>query len=198
MFNSFKVIPMKKTTISLEVHLWYVQDLKVPYNLLKAIFSYTNPSELRTDFNELMCYVNSLTICMSRTPAKSLEVYSFLRSIIRVSYKMYCKPKKYHVQLPLTPLDKTSFHLFIGNLLYNEYLDPYLTFKNVFEKQSYKKLESDLYQIIQYAIGSFSDNLPPKSVSTTFININKLLDACWLIHKRGYLRDSKELLSTTK
>ncbi|MEK6511162.1 MULTISPECIES: hypothetical protein [Myroides] len=189
---------MKKATISLEAHLWYVQDLKTPYSLLKAVFCYTNPSELRTDFNELMCYVNSSTICMSRTPAKYLEVYSFLRSIIRVSYKMYCKPKKYHVQLPLTPLNNTNFHLFTGNLLYDEYLDPYLTFKNVFEKQSYKKLESDLYQIVQYAIGSFCDTPPPKSVSTTFIKINKLLDACWLIHKRGYLRNSKELLSTAK
>lgn len=183
---------MKKATISLEAHLWYVRDLKTPYSLLKAIFSYTNPSELRTDFNELMCYINSLNICTSRTPAKSLEVYSFLRSIIRVSYKMYCKPKKYHMQLPLPPLNKTDFKFFIGNLLYDEYLEPYLTFKNVFEKQCYKKLESDLYEIIQYAIGCFSDDPPPESVTTTFININKLLDACWLIHKRNYLKGSKK------
>ncbi|MCC9043309.1 hypothetical protein LNQ81_11565 [Myroides sp. M-43] len=187
---------MKKETISLEGHLWYVKDLKTPHSLLKAVFSYTNPSELRTDFNELMYYVNSLAICMSRTPAKTLEVYSFLRSIIRVSYKMYCKPKKYHVQLPLTPLDNTNFHLFIGNLLYDEYLNPYLTFKNVFEKQSYKEIEIDLYQIIQYAIGSFSDDPPPKSLSATFITVNKLLDACWLIHKRDYLKDSERLLTT--
>jgi len=73
---------------------------------------------------------------------------------------------------------------FLGSLSQEEYLNPYLVFENVFAKQSVIQLEIDLFEITQFALGDFIE--PPSiEVNTSFISINRLIEACWLLYQRG-------------
>lgn len=175
---------MKKVKISFDAHIWNIQVIKKPSELLKAVFKYIHPAELKTELNVMMKYSFHEKIRRNESPSTSLLTFNILRSIIRVSYRLYCNPKKQLRKTTIYSSDSNDYHLFIGNLTSEEYADPFVTFKNVFKKQSFEKIEFDLFDIVEHALSKCVDN-PSDDISISFINIHRLLDACWLIYKRA-------------
>ena len=46
--------------------------------------------------------------------------------------------------------DTNTYHLFIGNLAYKEYINLYFLFKSVFKEQSLQEIENDLADITEH------------------------------------------------
>lgn len=174
---------MKKVKISFDAHIWNIQVIKKPSELLKAVFRYIHPAELKTELNEMMKYSFNGKIRKNESSSTSLLTFNILRSIIRVSYSLYANPKKKLRKKTTCASDSNEYHLFIGNLTSAEYADPFITFRNVFKKEYFEQIEFDLFDIVEHALSKSVDN-PSDDISISFINIHRLLDACWLIYKR--------------
>jgi len=174
---------MKKVKISLEAHMWYGEPIKNPYYMFYCLFDVVHPPELKLHLSELMNHTHKTEIYLQKTPHIVFLIYSLLRSIIRSSYKILSNSKKYYSINPIDKSEVSKLMTFLGALSQEEYLNPYLVFENVFEKQSVVKLETDLFEITQFALGDFIE--PPSiEVNTSFISINRLIEACWLLYQR--------------
>ena len=130
-----------------------------------------------------MKYSFSGKIRLNESSSTSLLTFNILRSIIRLSYSLYADPKKKLRKKTTCASNSNEYHLFIGNLTSEEYVHPFVTFRNVFKKQSFEQIEFDLFDIVEHALSKSVDN-PSDDISISFINIHRLLDACWLIYKR--------------
>jgi hypothetical protein len=142
-----------------------------------------HPPELKKYLLELMFHTHKSKIYQKKSPHIVLLIYSLLRSIIRGSYKILSNSKKYYTISPIDKSEVSKLMTFLGSLSYNEYINPYLVFEDIFAKQTVVELEIDLFEITQFALGSFIEP-PSVEISTSFININKLIEACWLLYQR--------------
>ncbi|MEK6494988.1 hypothetical protein [Myroides odoratimimus] len=175
---------MKKVKLSLETHMWYREPIKNPYYMLYCLFDVVHPPELKLYLSELMNHTHKSEIYLQNTPHIVLLIYSLLRSIIRGSYKILSNSKKYYSIHPMNKSEVSKLMTFLGSLSQEEYLNPYLVFEDVFAKQSVIQLEIDLFEITQFALGDFIE--PPSiEVNTSFISINRLIEACWLLYQRN-------------
>ncbi|MBB1139030.1 MULTISPECIES: hypothetical protein [Myroides] len=174
---------MKTVKLSLEAHIWYREPIKNPYDMLPRLFNVVIPSELKQYLSELMVYTHKSEIYHQENPHVVFLIYSVLRSIVRGSYKIRSNSSKYYTIKPLNKSIVPMATVFLGALSFDEYLNPYLVFDDVFEKQSVIDIEIDLFEIIEFALGNFIEP-PSVEINVSFINVNRLIEACWLICER--------------
>ncbi|MDM1398344.1 hypothetical protein HX049_14380 [Myroides odoratimimus] len=174
---------MKKVKIPLEAHIWYREPIKNPYDMLSRLFEVVIPSELKQYLSELMVYTHKSEIYQQQSPHVVFLIYSILRSIVRGSYKIRSNSNKYYILKPLKKSTVAESKVFLGSLSLDEYLNPYMVFEDVFEKQSVIDIEIDLFEIVEFALGNFIEP-PSTEINISFINVNRLIEACWLICER--------------
>ena len=174
---------MKNSKIPLHAETWQSETIKCPLELIYAFFEYTNPAIVKNCLTKMLKNAINEKCKPYKNPEESLFIFNLLRSMIRAAYKMYCKPNKYFSSDVMKSFDTNTYHLFIGNLAYKEYINLYFLFKSVFKEQSLQEIENDLADITEHVIGKCASP-PSDKICISFININGLLDACWLICNR--------------
>ncbi|MDM1483853.1 hypothetical protein HX045_09155 [Myroides odoratimimus] len=187
---------MKAIKIPLESHLWTKRGIKCPYKIIKEMFSSYSLESYKTFLNEYSYYVLEIKKRYKGTAGDIVYRFFILHSVFRACYTIFKKPKGFEKRNLTIPKTEDFNDFYLGSLTLEEYLNPYMTFKNIFTMVSLEDLDYFSADYIQDAlkeerIFEVHYQIPP-------IYLYKLLDACWLIYKRGYLKDSEELLSTTK
>ena len=182
-FDLLKIEVMKKEKISLKAEIWCKKKIKDPYVLIQAIFELESLPNLKTNFNQLLKHAFDKKFEIYTSPIESLETFNMLNSMIRASFKIYRKIDKYARERDVNATLHFKYTAFASGLTNEQYINPYLIFKDVFKEQTLSQIELDLEDIMEHALGNYS-SCPSDDICISFININRLLDACWLILNR--------------
>ena len=140
-------------------------------------------TNFKTNFNQLLKYAFDKKFEIYTSPMESLEIFNMLKSLIRASFKILKKIDKYERKSESNDVLHSKYLVYASGLTYEQYLNPYLIIKHVFNEQSFSQIELDLEDIMEHTLGSYG-SCPSEDICISFININRLLDACWLIFNR--------------
>lgn len=174
---------MKKEKLSLRAESWCNRKIKNPYELIQAIFEFQSLTNFKTNFNQLLKYAFDKKFEIYTSPMESLEIFNMLKSLIRTSFKILKNIDKYERIRETNDVLHSKYLVYASGLTYEQYLNPYLIFKEVFKEQTLSQIEFDIQDIMEHALGNAS-SCPSEDICISFININRLLDACWLIFNR--------------
>ncbi|WP_121966690.1 hypothetical protein [Myroides sp. N17-2] len=173
---------MKKVQIPLETHLWTKDDIQCPYSIIEEMFSTYSLENYKTFLNECSYYVLEIKKRYEGTAGEMVYIFFILHSVFRACYTIFKKPKGFEKR-NLTVKKTDDFNdFYLGTLTLEEYLNPYMTFKNIFTMVSLEDLDFLSADYIQDALKEKQTfyveyQIPP-------IYLYKILDACWLIFKR--------------
>ncbi|RLZ09723.1 hypothetical protein [Faecalibacter macacae] len=174
---------MKKEKISLAAASWCNRKIQNPYELIQAIFEFKSLTTIKTNFNQILKYAFDKKFEIYTSPIESLKILNVLKSLTRASFKILRNIDQYERKSESNAVLHSKYLVYASGLTYVHYLNPYLLIKEVFKEQTLSQIEFDLQDILEHALGNASSS-PSEDVCISFININRLLDACWLIFKR--------------
>lgn len=174
---------MKTVKFSLEAHIWCREPINNPYDMLPRLFDVASPYELKYYLRELIDYTHKKDIYQHENIHVFFLIYSLLRSIVRGSYNIRSNSSMCNIISSLNKSTVPMATVFLSSLSFDEYLNPYLVFEDVFEKKTVIDIEIDLFEIVELALGNFIES-PSKEINISFIHVNRLIEACWLICER--------------
>lgn len=174
---------MKKEKLYLRAELWHGNKIKDPYKLIQVFFETESMTNIKTNFNQLLKHAFDDKYEIYTNPFESLKFFTMTNSLIRACFKILKKIDKYESKRETNDTLYFQYTAYASGLTYEQYLNPYLIIKHVFNEQSFSQIELDLEDIMEHTLGSYG-SCPSEDICISFININRLLDACWLIYNR--------------
>lgn len=173
---------MKATEIPLESHLWTRESILCPYRIIKEMFSIYHLEDYKNSLNEYSYYVLEIKKRYVGTAGDMVYRFFILHSVFRACYNIFKNPMEFEKR-NLTVKKTNDFdEFYLGSLTLEEYLNPYMTFENIFTMVTVEELDFLSADYLQDALKAnqffyVEYKIPP-------IYLYKLLDACWLIYKR--------------
>ncbi|GAQ13471.1 hypothetical protein MODO_1126 [Myroides odoratimimus] len=173
---------MNANQIPLESHLWTREGILCPYRIIKEMFSVYRLEDYKNSLNEYSYYVLEIKKRYEGTAGDMVYRFFILHSVFRACHTIFKNPKEFEKRnLTIKKTDNID-DFYLGSLTLEEYLNPYMTFMNIFTMVTVEDLDYLSADYVQDAlkekqIFEVHYQIPP-------IYLYKLLDACWLIYKR--------------
>ncbi|SFJ19071.1 hypothetical protein [Myroides guanonis] len=174
---------MKATQTFLESHVWERKHIECPYELLERLFCFISLEELKSDLRGKAIYCYRRKIFNKRNLPDIFWNYVIIKSAIRAAYLLNLMDKKYRKDL-LIENDNNQKNAFTSALTLKESQNPYLVLKRVFKQTNLDDLEIVLLELIDFSLRTDGDE-PSWDLLTPYIQINQILDTCWLINERS-------------
>ena len=170
---------MKQIKLSMDASPWAGREIRCPFSLIDAVFDFGQPEYYKDTLNELVTFMFKPKIYHKKSPDHTFVFFAVLHSLLRAAYIIHRKSGQYKIKAP----KKGSIKLCYGSLNRKEFQNPLIVFKNVYACKSLEELNLALFEIVSYALNSFSD-YPTWDLITPYIHLCKILDASWQIHQR--------------
>jgi len=171
---------MKKNKIDFEADFWDRRTKHSCFTLLDAFFTMDNLITVKNNLFEVINYSTKCEVLMKNDPSLIFHYYLCMRSFLRASYVLQFKANKWRLN---NPPEYTS-KLLQGSLSDDEYRNPFLVFQKAFKEFTLQEFEYFNTQIVYFSLGAYSDE-PEANIISTFIHLNKMLDAAQIIRERG-------------
>src|SRR5690606_896189 len=130
---------MKKEKLYLRAELWHGNKIKDPYKLIQVFFETESMAKIKTNFNQLLKYAFDKKFEIYTSPLESLEIFNMLKSLARASFKILKNIDKYERIRESNDVLHSKYLVYASGLTYEQYLNPYLIFKEVFKDQRFHK-----------------------------------------------------------
>lgn len=178
---------MKKNKIYFETRFFAGFTTKSPFEAFDAIFDFAHLNYYKQNLSEAVLHCYKRKVYKQDKPCDVFVFYSALKTFVNVCHCLKGKRKKWKVKE--CSRSETVFHL--SSLTKEEYDNPFLVLKSVFEEITLQDFEFFLSEITQLSLSSTYGD-PDYELTTVYIQLIKMLDAGGLIRERGIEKIKKE------
>ncbi|MGH1517847.1 hypothetical protein [Chryseobacterium sp. JK1] len=147
--------------------------------LMERFFHFNELDVSKERLSNMMNYAVKRNSWIHEDPAEISEFYQSMRSLIRASYLIMLKERKWTAY---TKTEKISPWV-LGLLSEKEYRNPLLVFKKAFREYTLKEFDYFMSGIVYFSMGVY-EKLPERNIVMPYIHTVKMLDAAHLILQR--------------
>lgn len=171
---------MKKNKISFETRFWAGFTTNSPFEAFDAVFDFAHLDYYKQNLSEAVLYCYKRKVYKQDKPCNVFVFYSALRTFIKACHFLNGKSKKWKVKD--CSRSETVFHF--SSLTKEEYDNPFLVLQSVFEEKTLQDFEFFLAEITQLSLSPDCGD-PDYELTTSYIQLIKMLDAGGLLRERG-------------
>ena len=169
---------MKKIKTHFDTH-FRADNKHSGLQLMETFFHFNELDDSKELLSNLVNYAVKRNSWIHEDPAVIFQFHQSMRSLIRASYLMMLKERKWTVD---SQPEKISPWL-LGLLSEKEYRNPLLVFKKAFRAYTLKEFDYFMSGIVYFSMGVY-ENLPERNIVMPYIHTVKMLDAAHLIVQR--------------
>ncbi len=183
---------MKKAQIKFK---WIGSNIEDPFQMIATLFDSAPPDYYKRFVKAVLLHTDLPKAYYERSTSSMLFTLKNIKQFIKVGYAI----KVQELKSPLTIHDRDLFDArFYANtndvnkrwllrpvaLTAEEYKDPYLVFKSVFEKENFKELYDRFKEAFQAACSTNAADEVDINQLELYFKLYKIIEACYLINIR--------------
>lgn len=180
---------MKKKKINFESGGWSGSHHFSAFGILETFLRFYDLATAKNLLAEMMAHSQKRKVLKKENPSEVFHFYLALRSLVRAGYRMQFKTQKRKFQVPAAQVPASD--VMLGSLSEEEYRNPVLVFQKTFRKSTIRDFDSFLSDITCFSLGTFRKG-PEEDTVTSFLRLNKILDAAQLIVERTAMVSADE------
>ncbi|SFJ19134.1 hypothetical protein SAMN04487893_10464 [Myroides guanonis] len=166
----------------MNTYYWSTDTFDCPYDFIKELFDFEDIKSFKNEITYYFLYSKKEEVYSKRNASSVMFNCAILLSTLKACYNIYLEPEEFKKRKLIKSAVFYEDYC-LSTLSREEYINPFLVFKKVFDEIGLNNLEASLFDTISYAMGdSYIDCISEKDIQ--IITYNKLLEACWLINER--------------